>query len=139
MVNFPLVVLNCTLNVSGALAVSLAGSGKPCESDAVFAVRLVFCALATPRAANRPSAQSNVMVFMAGQSSMGTAKSHARNHFLFIDLVIRLLPREVRERINPRRMRSAATLNNIAPVFRAPWRLKPEFSAPAALVEVPAI
>jgi hypothetical protein len=36
MVNFPLVVSNCALKISGACSVSLAGSVKPGEAVAGF-------------------------------------------------------------------------------------------------------
>ena len=70
---------------------------------------------------------------------MGTIKSHARNYPLFIDLVIRLSPRGLRERISPRIITNVATASNITPVAMALWRLRPESPAGTALVDPPAI
>src|SRR5579859_1517213 len=141
MVNFPLVVSNWALNVSGAFAVSLDGSAKPGETDAGFSVRLVFCALATPTVANAPSAQSRLIIFMAGEFSMRAAKSHARNSSYFIERVMRLPRPRRRERISAKMTTRTATTSSTAPMASAPLRLKPEFSpvGAGALVCVSAI
>src|SRR5438128_11234807 len=65
MVNLPLVVSNCALNVSGAFSVSLDGSA---------AADLVSSALAPNVAANRPSVQRNILIFMAGNVPCGPEK-----------------------------------------------------------------
>src|SRR5579862_8931100 len=132
MVNFPLVVSNCALKVSGAFPVSLAGSAKDGGTGrdlSWFCVGLVSSALAATRAANKLSAQSKLTAFMAGEFSMPAAKSHARNQSFFMERVMRLPRLVLRVRTSTKMINATAATSSPAPMASAPRRLKPEVSS----------
>src|ERR1039457_583464 len=75
MVNFPLVVSNCALKVSGTFSVSLAGSAEPVGL-------LVGSALlheTSVMLVKRLNAQIKLDAFMGAKFPRVAAKSHARN------------------------------------------------------------
>src|SRR5271154_5140278 len=132
MVNFPLVVSNCALKVSGAFSVSFAGSAKPGETVAVVA-SWAFVATA---AAKRPSAQNKFSAFMAGEFSTRAAKSHAGIYFLsFIERVIRL-ESGLRECRHTKKTSRTAATRKMAPTASKSFLPELSFSTGAATVFV---
>src|ERR1700690_1659917 len=104
----------------------VAGDGAMGTVAWVFVLVSAAEALAIPT--TRLRAQIKFRAFMAGEFSMPTAKSHARNQSFFMARVMRLPRLVLRVRNNATRINTTAAASSPAPMASAPWRLKPEVS-----------
>src|ERR1700722_11111244 len=129
MVNIPFVVSKCALKVSGAVAVSFAGSAKSEEAETTGVFVCICCVLlqeTSAKPAMKMTAQIKFNVFMAGEFSTRARKSHARNYFRsFIERVMRL-ESVLRMRNHTKIPNAAAAIEKIPPIASAPPLTRPE-------------